>query len=142
MRTVCRGATEPSLSGAFICHSASPGYGTQFWFGENFDLGRGVLQDYAQAASWYHMAAWQGLAEAQLNLGFMFEMGRARRQNYVEALKWYNLATAGGNKAASKFRDSIAKKMTVAEVLEAQRMAREWLAKHGAEAEADGGGSY
>ncbi len=26
MGAVCRGATEPSLSGAFICHSASPGY--------------------------------------------------------------------------------------------------------------------
>ena len=44
---------------------------------------------------------------------------------------WFNLATAQGNANAAEKRDLIAEKMTPAQIAEAQRMAREWLAHHG-----------
>ncbi len=37
--------------------------------GEMYDKGRGVAQDYAEAVKWYRMAAEQGYAWAQRNLG-------------------------------------------------------------------------
>ena len=37
-----------------------------------YDEGQGVPQDYAEAVKWYRMAADQGNADAQSNLGFMY----------------------------------------------------------------------
>jgi uncharacterized protein len=37
--------------------------------------GRGVQKDYAEALKWYRLAADQGLASAQHNLGFMYANG-------------------------------------------------------------------
>ena len=38
--------------------------------------GQGVPQDYAEAVSWYRLAAEQGNATAQSNLGAMYDNGR------------------------------------------------------------------
>ena len=42
------------------------------------------------------MAAEQGYAEAQYNLGVMYGYGRGVVQNYKEAVKWYRLAAEQG----------------------------------------------
>jgi DNA replication initiation complex subunit (GINS family) len=48
---------------------------------------------------------------------------------------WYNLAATQDLKAAAELsaraRDDIAKYMTPTQIAEAQRLAREWLEKHG-----------
>ena len=41
-----------------------------------YDEGLGVVQDYAEAVRWYKMAAVQGDARAQNNLGLMYNMGK------------------------------------------------------------------
>ena len=56
--------------------------------------GQGVPQDYAEAMRWYSLAADQGLATAQVNLGVMYGTGRGVPQDDVEAHVWYNLAAA------------------------------------------------
>jgi hypothetical protein len=43
---------------------------------------------------------------------------------------WYNLAAAAGDEKASTPRDRIAIKMSLSQIAEAQRLAREWLAQH------------
>ena len=43
--------------------------------GEMYENGRGVKQDPAKAAHWYQLAAHQGFAAAQLNLGVLYETG-------------------------------------------------------------------
>lgn len=50
-------------------------------------------------------------------------------QDYVKAHMWFNLA-AVQNKEVAKLRNGLANKMTPAQIAEAQRLAREWLAKH------------
>ena len=50
-------------------------------------------------------------------------------QDYVQALKWYNLGAASGNEQAKTNRDSLAEKMTSAQIAEAQRLARAWVKK-------------
>ncbi len=52
-------------------------------------------------------------------------------QDYVQAHMWFNLTAAQGDKDAAKNRDIVESKMTPADVSEAQRLAREWMEKHG-----------
>ena len=95
-------------------------------FGVPFDV---LPQDYVEAANWYRKAAEQGHAEAQNNLGLMYGIGQGVQQNYVQAHMWYNLAGAQGLEQAAKNRDNVAKRMTPAQIAEAQKLAREWKPK-------------
>ncbi len=58
--------------------------------------GKGVLQDFTEAAKWYRLAADRGGAVAQLGLGDMYMEGQGMPQNYVEAVKLYRLAATQG----------------------------------------------
>ena len=46
------------------------------------------------------------------------------------ALMWINLSAANGNVDGPYYRDEIAERMTPAQIAEAQRLARKWMAKH------------
>ena len=61
-----------------------------------YDKGQGVPQDYAEAVKWYRLAAEQGDADAQYNLGVMYDNGQGVPQDYAEAVKWYRLAAEQG----------------------------------------------
>ncbi len=52
-------------------------------------------------------------------------------QDYVQAHKWFNIAGTNGKKIGRRNRDIIAKRMTSAQIAEAQKLAREWMAAHG-----------
>jgi uncharacterized protein len=56
-----------------------------------------LVQDYAEAVKWYRLAAEQGNANAQYNLGVMYDNGDGVVQDYAEAVKWYRLAAEQGN---------------------------------------------
>ena len=86
----------------------------------------GVRLDYSDAMNWFRQAAYQGDADAQNNLGFMFLYGRGVAKNDVNAHMWFNLAASGGNRSAAFSRDLVAANMTPAQVVEAQKLAREW----------------
>ena len=94
-----------------------------------YQNGWGVPQDYTEAVWWYRKAAEQGNVAAQNNLGFMYDNGQGVPQDYVQAHLWFNLAAAQGNDMAKKNRDIVAKKMTFAQVAEAQRSAMRWRPK-------------
>ena len=57
-------------------------------------------QNYAEAVKWYRLAADQGDASAQYNLGVMYANGQGVPQNHAEAVKWYRLAADQGNASA------------------------------------------
>lgn len=57
----------------------------------------GLVQDDAQALAFYRLAAAQGLAEAQRELGDMYRRGEEVGQDLAEALRWYKLAAAQGH---------------------------------------------
>ena len=64
-------------------------------------LGLGVAQDDAEAVRLYRLAAAQGLADAQYNLGDMLEHGKKHgkgvAKNRAEAIRLYRLAAAQGH---------------------------------------------
>ncbi|MCH7692462.1 MAG: sel1 repeat family protein [Proteobacteria bacterium] len=106
----------------------------QFFLGYMYAQGDVVPQNYAKAVKWYRKAAEQDDAEAEYNLGFMYGNGQGVPQDYVQAHMWYNLAASrlppGEDRdEAVKNRDIVAKRMTPAQISEAQKLAREWKPK-------------
>jgi uncharacterized protein len=71
-----------------------------------------------------------GTPDALFELGLMHCAGRDGALDLVNAHKWFNLAAMRGNDAAKQYRMEISREMSRTEVAEAQRLAREWLARH------------
>jgi TPR repeat protein len=91
-----------------------------------YDNGQGTLQNDAEAVKWYRLAADQGYADAQLNLGNRYAQGQGVPQDYVRAYMWLSLSAAQGNQNAAKNRDRAAGFMIPTQIAEAQKLAREW----------------
>jgi len=62
--------------------------------------GHGVPQDYREAEQWLRLAADQGNATAQFNLGLMYVRGQGLPKNYREAERWFRLAADQGDATA------------------------------------------
>ncbi len=101
----------------------------QHYLGVMYGEGKGVPQDYAEAMKWYRLAANQGDADAQYNLGGMYFSGHGVARNHIQAYMWLTLAAAQGNELAAQGLEIMEKKMTPAQLAEAQRLAREWALK-------------
>src|SRR5512141_2304741 len=71
----------------------------QFILGFLYDEGKGVPQDYAEAAKWYGRAAKQGNKSAQHNLGLIDDQGQVSKDR-AEMGKWHRRAVEPGNAAA------------------------------------------
>ncbi len=69
-----------------------------------FNLGFEYYQkeDYEAALVWFKLAAEQGFANAQYNLGVMYDQGQGVAQDYKEAVRWYRKAAEQGH-ACSQF---------------------------------------
>ena len=98
--------------------------------------GLGVPLDYTEAAKWVRLAAEQGHAGAQNNLGFMYDHGQGVARDQVKGLMWYSLAAArfppGEDRdTAVRNREIVERKMTPEQITEAERLAREWKPKWG-----------
>ncbi len=73
-----------------------------------YKCGIGVKQDHALSIKWFRLAAKQGEADAQFNLGRLYasevdgayKMARAAPANDVEALKWYLSSAEQGHTQA------------------------------------------
>jgi len=75
-------------------------------------------------------AAENGKAEALYDLGLLYSIGHGVEQNNVEAHKWFNLAAMRGMLSAQIDRAEVADTMSMGEISEAQRKAREWMVIH------------
>jgi TPR repeat protein len=63
-------------------------------------LGRCLIA--GEVARWFRLAAVQGHADAQFNLGHMFENGQGVTQDRAEAARWYRMAAAQGHAVAAE----------------------------------------
>jgi len=112
--------------------SAEQGYAdSQYMLGIMYSQGRAIPQDRAEAFKWYRLSAEQGQADSQYRLSLMYQLGLSAPQDFVLAHKWANLAAsrATGEETrdkATQTRDKLAARMTLAQVAEAQKLAREW----------------
>ena len=95
-----------------------------------YDNGEGVPQDDKTAVKWYTLAAEQGNADAQSNLGLMYATGQCVPQDDVYAHMWWNLAGSNGSENGRGNRDIIAKQMTPSQLERAQDLARDCVNKN------------
>ena len=93
--------------------------------------GQGVTQDYAEAVKWYRKAAEQNLDTAQCYLGSAYANGNGVPKNYIEAYKWYSLSAAQGCREANNDLSIIEKRMTLEQIAEGQKLAREFVPQKG-----------
>lgn len=112
--------------------AAAQGYAmAQYSLGLMYENGDGVPQDYTAARQWYEKAAARGYAMAQTNLGGLYAYGRGVPQDDVRAYMWYSLAAKQSTDPSDTYpadsRDNVARRMTPAQVAEAQKLAREWI---------------
>ncbi len=102
----------------------------QSYLGFMFETGRGVPQNYTEAAMWYRRAAEQGDSLAQYSLGLLYDKGFGVPRDIIEAGKWLNLATAASpavaRDARARIRDAVTTKMTRGEIAQSRLRALEW----------------
>jgi TPR repeat protein len=95
-----------------------------------FSTGRGVAQNYAEAAKWFYRAATHGNADAQFALGMAYNKGQGVPRDYVLSYLWLDLSAAHAVGSDHDFRatirDAIASKMTPQQLLTAQQLALKW----------------
>jgi len=107
----------------------------QFGIGMLYYRGHGVPQSYAEAMRWMLQAASEDHYFAQFTLGSMYEHGIGVPEDLAQAHMWFDLAAVRAGRAqfrtfAARERDHVAALMTAAQIAEAQRLAREWVAAH------------
>jgi len=92
-----------------------------------YETGKGVPQDYREAAAWYRMAATQGDAAAQAKLGAMYKNALGLPRDLVEAYVWFScsaLNSIGKSQSESAGeRDEIAAALAPDELDRARRLA-------------------
>jgi uncharacterized protein len=76
------------------------------------------------------LAAQTGAPDALFELGMLYATGRDGTPDLVVAHKWFNLAALRGNREALLHRMELAQEMSVSEIAEAQKLAREWMSTH------------
>ena len=96
--------------------------------------GVGVDTDYKEAVKWYSLAAKQGDAEAQYNLGLMYDFGEGVLEDDVLAYMWYNICTtadihlADFKKVEAKTEmEAIAKNLTSDQIAQALELSKQCL---------------
>ena len=83
--------------------------------GEKYYYGRGVRQDYAEAAKWYRASADKGSADAEYSLGHMYLFGLGVRQSSRDAANWFLKAAAQGHAKARKRLENIMPSLSAGE---------------------------
>ena len=92
-----------------------------------YENGRGVTQDYKEAVKWWRLAAENGYASSQSNLGMMHATGKGVTQDYVKAHMWFNIAAENGDEGAKKNLQVIEKHMTSTDISKARILSTEWM---------------
>jgi TPR repeat protein len=95
--------------------------------GDLYRRGLGVPQSFREAARWYRMAAVQGDAQGQNNLGLMYYyLGKpgGDGEDYIRAYMWYDIAVAAKNPEAAINLKAAAALLKPAQIARARDMAR------------------
>lgn len=82
--------------------AATQGYApAQNNLGLFYEIGRGVREDWIQAAHWYRLSADQGNARGQFAMGRAYQFGIGVPQDRQEAIRWFERAASRGDDQAN-----------------------------------------
>jgi hypothetical protein len=86
--------------------------------------GKGVPKDNEEALKWSRKAAERGSAAAQFSLGVMYDLGQGVPKDSVQSYVWLSIAAANGRGDAQSTLGGLEKRMTPAQIEEAQGEAK------------------
>jgi len=110
--------------------AAEQGYApAQNTLGSMYNRGLGVERNEAESLKWHRLAAEQGYPSGQYNVAYKYVHGGSVAPSKIHAHMWFSLAAKQGMRAARKEKKRMAKKMTAAEVREAEDLAGRCLAR-------------
>ena len=106
----------------------------QYNLGVLYRDGQGVFQDDGEAVTWFRRAAEQDYANAQGALAVMYAQGTGVPEDPVLARMWVslflkNVAPGPAREVAKAARNDLDKRLTPAQIADAQWRAREWRPK-------------
>ena len=102
----------------------SPSGHEHFQLAEKYKSGEGVTQDHKEAEKWYRLAAEQGHAGAQNNLGIKYAFGLVGNPDYKEAYIWcYISNTNEPNNSTKENVEGFKAKLSPEQLAEAQEEA-------------------
>jgi len=97
-------------------------------------MGRGLLEniDHKEAVNWFRKAAEKGHAESQYTLGVMYLNGLGVGFNVVMADMYFRISEVNGHvpMGLARWRGYAENKMTSSQIVEAEKLAREWIQTH------------
>jgi hypothetical protein len=107
---------------------------SQALIGLLYSMGHGVTRDDVEAARWFEKAASQGNWRGQMKMGLCHMCGLGLPMDPVKAYVWFELAAArstGHDQVLNRhLRDTfVSTHLTPEQIVEAQRLAREWKPK-------------
>ena len=89
-----------AIGGALRAAALKGDPAAQFEIAQRYAEGRGIPQNFAEAAEWFERAAKQGLVPAHFRLGGLYEKGLGVKKNLDTARRFYLTAGEAGNAKA------------------------------------------
>jgi len=103
----------------------------QYYLGVMYSNGQGVPQDFKEAGKWFLSAAQQGTPQAQFRLGELYASGKGMPQDFEQAYAWFSVASHLGHSKAVESMKAASEKLSPEEIMEAKRLADEFIGKYG-----------
>jgi uncharacterized protein len=91
---------------------------------------KNLSENYEAAVVWLELSAGQGNKNAQYELGEIYKNGQGIAEDFIQAHMWFNIAETNGNDLGSTARYKVEKHMTQGQIIEAQKLAMEWMKEH------------
>lgn len=130
------GALDDRRALYWIKKAASQGLPlAQFRLGQMYEDGEGIPQKSTLAANWYRKAAdhspsWiGGVFEAEVQLADMYRNGRLAKDD-VQAYMWFAIVGSAQESQDDSDIKRIARHMSKVQIVQAQRMAEDWIKRH------------
>jgi TPR repeat protein len=99
-----------------------------------YEDGEGVPESDSLAASWYRKAADHspaylgGVWEAEVQLAYMYRDGRLKDK--VQTYMWFAIVGSSVDPPTDDDMTQVARHMTRAQIVQAQRLAEDWIKRH------------
>jgi hypothetical protein len=92
---------NPGIETSLLARANAGDAAAQVGVGDSYAAGKGVTQDYVQAAAWYSKAAEKGDISGQIHLAALYrDGGKHFPRDMVQAAAWYRKAAEQGDVGA------------------------------------------
>jgi TPR repeat protein len=98
----------------------------QFDLGVIYFQGDGVAINNSESSKWFLKAAEQDYSDAQYVIGVAYYLGEGIPKDYIRSYIWLTISSEKGYLEATEWRDRVAKEMTEQQILEAQKLSKDW----------------